>query len=295
MSTTVEYMRSTNERYKSLGYEPYRWFKADSPAPWQPFSKRLSDARIGLIATAGAYVVGQVAYHYKDDSSTRRIPRDTPDTELRFSHVTENFLEDARRDPGCVLPLDVLRGLAAQGVIGSLPEEVFSCMGGIYSQRRVRDELAPALLAAFKEQAVDAVLLVPMCPVCHQSACIIARHLEGNGIPTMCLGSALDILQSGQPPRATLVDYPLGHSAGKPFDADDKRAIVLAALQGLETITKPGEIRVLPNAWQATDEWRMQAGRTRGQDTRRPRDETPQFQHEADRQAALASGALVGR
>ena len=62
-----------------------------------------------------------------------------------------------------------------------------------------------------------------------------------------------------------------------------------------DPIAGPGEIRVLPNVWHATDEWRTQAGRTRGGDTRRPRDETPQFQHEADRQAALASGALVGR
>jgi hypothetical protein len=35
-------------------------------------------------------------------------------------------------------------------------------MGGIYSQRKVRDELAPALAAEFARQEVDAVLLVPM-------------------------------------------------------------------------------------------------------------------------------------
>ena len=46
---------------------------------------------------------------------------------------------------------------------------------------------------------------------------LAARRLEALGIPTLCLGSALDILEAGAPPRAVFVDYPLGHSAGKPF------------------------------------------------------------------------------
>ena len=41
----------------------------------------------------------------------------------------------------------------------------------------------------------------------------------------MVLGSAFDILQRGWPPRTAYVDYPLGYSCGKPFDAADQRAI----------------------------------------------------------------------
>lgn len=111
----------------------------------------------------------------------------------------------------------------------------------------------------------------------------------------MCLGSALDILQSGRPPRATFVDYPLGHTAGKPFDEPDQLGIVRAALRGFETLAQPGDIQILPNRWDSLSEWKKEAGRTRGGDTRRPRDETPQFQHEADREAARASGALLDR
>ena len=108
----------------------------------------------------------------------------------------------------------------------------------------------------------------------------------------MCLGSAFDILAAGQPPRATFVDYPLGRTAGKPFDPADQHAIVRAALEGFGRISQPGEIHVLPNQWDAGGEWRQEAARNRGDDTRQPRDETPQFQFEADRAAALASGAL---
>jgi hypothetical protein len=128
--------------------------------------------------------------------------------------------------------------------------------------------------------------------VCHQTVCLVARHLEANGIPTMCLGSALDILESGSPPRATYVDYPLGHSAGKPFDAADQHGIVREALRGLEDLKQPGEIRKLPNTWDASGEWKQDAARSKGGDTRQPRDESPQFQQPADREAARASGAL---
>ncbi len=51
---------------------------------------------------------------------------------------------------------------AANGRIGELAPELLSCMGGIYSQRRVREELIPELVGEFQRQAVDTVLLVPM-------------------------------------------------------------------------------------------------------------------------------------
>ena len=46
--------------------------------------------------------------------------------------------------------------------MSEVASDVFSCMGGIYSQRKVRDELAPALGEQFVQQQVDVVLLVPM-------------------------------------------------------------------------------------------------------------------------------------
>jgi hypothetical protein len=123
---------------------------------------------------------------------------------------------------------------------------------------------------------------------------LVARHLEAHGIPTMCLGSAFDILGAGQPPRATFVDYPLGHSAGKPFDAADQEVIVAAALSGLEHAPLSGTLLCLPNRWDANGEWQQAAASNEGQDMRQPRDESPQFQLQADREAALASGALAG-
>ena len=159
---SVEYIASIRERYERLGYTPYRWFYADEGPAFEPLRKPLADSRVGVLSTSGAYVVGQVAYFYKDDTSIRAIPKDTLVDQIHFSHITENYLEDPRKDPNCILPIDSLREAEANGRIGELASDLFSCMGGVYSQRRVREETIPELHAQFVAQAVDVALLVPM-------------------------------------------------------------------------------------------------------------------------------------
>ena len=128
--------------------------------------------------------------------------------------------------------------------------------------------------------------------MCHQTVSLIARYLEANGWPTMVMGSALDIVAAAKPPRTTFVDYPLGHTSGKPFDDDDQLAIVRSALLGFETLAAPGLINHLGNVWGPNESWRAVMGRSTGEDGREPRRDTPQFQFEADREAAIAAGAL---
>ncbi len=158
----VRYIDAITQRYASLGYTPYRWYHAESEPPWQTLAKPLSESRLGVLSTSGAYVAGQVAYHYKDDTSVREIPTATPEHALRFAHITENYLENPRKDPNCILPLGALKSLVAEGRVDSLSDNLLSCMGGIYSQRRVREELIPAVEAHFSKEQVDLALLVPM-------------------------------------------------------------------------------------------------------------------------------------
>lgn len=115
--------------------------------------------------------------------------------------------------------------------------------------------------------------------------CLVARHLEAKGIPTLCLGSALDILTAGNPPRAAFVDYPLGHSAGKPFDKADQYRVVAEALAAFGSLSAPG-IERLAGSWDADPDWPAQAMRADAGDLRQPRDETPRYQFEADRRLA---------
>ena len=158
----VQYMDAITRRYAALGYRPYQWYHADSPPTFQPLSKPVAHSRLGVLSTAGAYVVGQVAYFYKDDTSVRSIPRDTPAERIHFSHLTENYLEDPRQDPNCIFPVDALRAAQADGEIGELAPELLSCMGAVYSQRRVNEELVPRVQAHFASQQVDLALLIPM-------------------------------------------------------------------------------------------------------------------------------------
>ena len=125
--------------------------------------------------------------------------------------------------------------------------------------------------------------------MCHQTVSLIARHLEGLGIPTLCLASALDIIEAGNPPRSVFIDYPLGHTCGKPFDPEDQYAIARASLAEFETQQVPGAVVHLPNQWATDDAWKKSSMDPSQGDTRRPRDTTPQYQTEEDRR--LAEGA----
>jgi hypothetical protein len=122
--------------------------------------------------------------------------------------------------------------------------------------------------------------------------CLVARHLEAHGIPTLVLGSAFDIISAGAPPRAVFLDYPLGHSAGKPQDPADQDAVLRAALTAFDKLSVPGDLVTLSNVW-GDNAWREEAGSTEARDTRQPRDETPQWQLPEDRDAALAAGLTV--
>jgi D-proline reductase (dithiol) PrdB len=130
--------------------------------PFTPLSKKIEESRVGLLSTSGAYSLGQSAYHYKDDSSLRSIDKNCSIEDIRFSHITENYLENPRKDPNCILPLGQLLRMEKEGKIGELADQVFSCMGGIYSQRKVLEDIAPDVYSRFLSQEVDVALLVPM-------------------------------------------------------------------------------------------------------------------------------------
>jgi hypothetical protein len=157
----VAYITRIQEKYAALGYAPYQWVVNPEPPPWQPLHQPLSACRLGLVASGGIYVAGQVAFHYKDDVSFRVIPTDVNPADLRATHFAYD-LTDARQDPNVVFPIDPLRHLVAAGVVGALASHAFTFMGGIYSARRVREELAPQLIACLRAERVDAVLFVPV-------------------------------------------------------------------------------------------------------------------------------------
>jgi D-proline reductase (dithiol) PrdB len=161
VSEPVGYIERIREKYETLGFSSYQWVVNEDPPAWQPLEKPLSESRLGLIASGGIYLTGQVAFHYKDDTSFRVIPTDIKTADLRVTHFAYDFT-DARQDPNVVFPIDTLRGLQREGVIGELSEYAYTFMGGIYSARRVREELAPQLTERLLADQVDVAVLVPV-------------------------------------------------------------------------------------------------------------------------------------
>jgi D-proline reductase (dithiol) PrdB len=157
----VPYIERTRELYARE--KPYRWVVHDpkqEPVPWTPIEKPLSAMRVALISSGGVYREDQEPFHFRNDTSHREIPLDTDTAQLRVAHFGYD-IRDARSDPGCVLPLRALRELADAGVIRAAASPAFSFMGGIYSARRVRQELAPRLRDLVLRQEADLAYLVP--------------------------------------------------------------------------------------------------------------------------------------
>jgi len=157
----VEYIPRIRQQYSRLGYQPYQWVSNPEPPPWQPLRKPLARSRLALIASGGIYVRGQVAFHHKDDVSLRAIPTTVRTRDLRVTHFAYDKT-DARSDPNVVFPIDTLRALAAEGFIGQLTKHAWTFMGGIYSSRRVREELAPRIVERLLAEGAELALLVPV-------------------------------------------------------------------------------------------------------------------------------------
>lgn len=157
----IDYIAQTRASYEQLGYDAYRWAVEPEPSAFVAPGKPLSESRVALIASGGIYQVGQVAFHHRDDTSHRRIPSAVATADLRISHFAYDKT-DARVDPNVVFPIDALRRLVDEGEVGSLTSHALTFMGGIYSQRRLREELIPALTAEIEAMEPDVVLLVPV-------------------------------------------------------------------------------------------------------------------------------------
>lgn len=92
--------------------------------------------------------------------------------------------------------------------------------------------------------------------MCHQTVGLTARHLEANGIPTLIIGSARDIIDEIAVPRFAFTDLPLGNPVGPADDPDQQRRILTEALTFAEAAPLPQSSVVLPVEWSGADDWR---------------------------------------
>ncbi len=111
--------------------------------------------------------------------------------------------------------------------------------------------------------------------------------------------SALSITRAVHPPRSAYLDFPLGHTSGKPHQGALNHDIVRDALMAFETLKVPGETVMLRYEWADDDAWKDGVMRPRAigskhDDSRVERVGQPQYQTEADRAAAETAMAQGG-
>lgn len=257
----IGYMARTRAYYAAIGYtEPYRWAHYSS-APFQPLRKPLAQARVAIITTAAPYDPGKGdqgpgapynggAKFYRVYAHDSAAPYD-----LRISHIAYDRVHTSATDPNTWFPLPQLTRFAAEGLIGQVAPRFFGAPTN-RSQRVTIETDAPEILERCRDDQVDAAVLVPNCPVCHQTVSLVARHLEANGIATVVMGCAKDIVEHAAAPRFVFSDFPLGNSAGRPHDPASQALTLELALRLLDTAPGPQITLRSPLRWSPDHAWK---------------------------------------
>lgn len=128
--------------------------------PWAegpPLSKR----RVALVTSAGLHRVGDPAFSLVD-LSYRVIPGDIEASDLTMTHSSVHFDRTGfREDVNLVFPIDRLRELEAEGVVGSVADYHYSLMGAGWLPHQIEPTMRE-LARLLREDDVDAVCLVPV-------------------------------------------------------------------------------------------------------------------------------------
>ena len=204
----------------------------------------LSRCRIALITTAAPFKPDAgdqgpgAAYNAKAKFYSVYSGDSALDHDLRIAHVAIDRQHTTAEDPATYFPLPALRLRAAEGRIGSVAPRFHGAPTN-RSHRVTLEQDCPEIVARCKADDVDAAILVPNCPVCHQTVSLAARMLEQDGIATIVMGCAKDIVEYVGVPRLLFSDFPLGNAAGRPRDPESQAFTLELALRVLETAPAP--------------------------------------------------------
>ncbi|HEX2546724.1 MAG TPA: reductase [Ramlibacter sp.] len=257
----IAYMQRTRDWYLALGYgNPYRWAQHED-MPFQPLARSLPETVVTLLTTAAPFQPDKgpqgpgAPYNAAAKFFVPYWGDTAQDHDLRIAHVAIDRKHTSMEDSNSWFPLPLMRTLARQGRFRLAAR--FHGVPTNRSQRQTIEVDIPLVLQRCREDGVEAAVLVPNCPVCHQALALTARALEAAGISTVVLGCALDIVEHAGVPRFVFSDFPLGNAAGKPHNAGSQRATFELALSVLESATGPRTTVHSPQRWSETDDWKL--------------------------------------
>jgi hypothetical protein len=292
----IPYMRRTREYYAAIGYTtPYRWAHYVD-APFAPLRKALAEARLTIVTTAapyrqdlgdqgpGAPYNGAAKFYEVYSGDTSRAH------DLRISHIGYDRTHTTAEDSGTWFPLPALLRAAAAGRVRAVTPRFHGAPTN-RSHRVTVETDAPEILRRCRDDGADAAILVPNCPVCHQTCSLVARELEANGIATVLMGCAKDIVEHAAVPRFLFSDFPLGNSAGRPHDTVSQDFTLEQALRLLETAPGPRTTMQSPLRWSEDASWKLDYLNLE----RIPPEELARRRREFDEQKAIAKEIRVGK
>lgn len=258
----TRYMQRTRDWYLALGYNnPYVWAHY-AEVPFTPLKKPLAQSTVALITTAAPYQPDKgnqgpgAPYNAGAKFYTVYSCDTARDHDVRVSHVGIDRKHTSMEDSGTWFPLPLLRRLAQSGRIGRLAAR-FHGVPTNRSQRHTIDVDAPEVLKRCLEDGVDVAVLVPNCPVCHQSISLVSRHLEAHGISTVIMACARDIPEHCGVARMLFSDFPLGNGAGKPHDPESQQFTLELALRVLESAPAARTTVQSPLRWSEDHRWKL--------------------------------------
>ncbi len=137
--------------------------KACDPFDTRPWvaGPPLSERRVAIVTSAGLHRVGDPAFATVD-LSYRVIPGNIRADALTMTHSSVHFDRTGfREDVNVVFPIDRLRELAKEGLIGSVADYHYSLMGAGWPPHAIEPTMRE-LAARLREDGVDAVCLAPV-------------------------------------------------------------------------------------------------------------------------------------
>jgi len=258
----VRYIERTRSYYLGLGYEnPYAWAHYID-VPFSPLKKPLTQSVLGLITTAVPYdsdkgPQGQGAPYNSTAKFYQPYQQSTEgEVDLRIAHVGIDRKNANMEDSNCWFPLEAAKRAYATGEVGALSPNFYGLPTN-RSQRHTLEIDAPLILEMLQADGVDVAVLIPNCPICHQSQSLLARYLEAAGISTVVMGAAKDIVEYCGVPRLLFSDFPLGNAAAKPNDVASQDLNFQLALRLLESAPAPRTTVQSPLRWSDDPFWKM--------------------------------------
>ncbi len=137
----------------------------ETDTPWTSFTGPLSETRVALVSTGGFYLPPDPPFDVDaplGDATFRVIPSDVALSDLRIAHSHYGH-QRAERDRNVVFPLDRLRELADDGVIGGIGPRAYSFGFTVHTNELIDPATGSAheLARLLAEDGVHAVLFSP--------------------------------------------------------------------------------------------------------------------------------------